>query len=58
MVTKHRHRDLLTYIPNQSQAMLDIGVFMNKMNATSKKFGLVLLEIDHFSDIRAILGHI
>jgi len=58
MVTKHRHRDLLTNLPNQSQAMLDIGVFMNKMNTTNKKFGLVLLEIDHFSDIRAILGHI
>ena len=57
LVTKHRHRDLLTNLPNQSQAMLDIGVFMNKMNTTGKKFGLVLLEIDHFSDIRAILGH-
>ena len=57
LVTKHRHRDLLTNLPNQSQAMLDIGVFMNKMNTTGKKFGLVLLGIDHFSDIRAILGH-
>jgi polar amino acid transport system substrate-binding protein len=57
LVTKHRHRDLLTNLPNQSQAMLDIGMFMNKMNTTGKKFGLVLLGIDHFSDIRAILGH-
>jgi len=57
LVTKHRHRDLLTNLPNQSQAMLDIGVFMNKMNTTNQKFGLVLMEIDHFSDVRAILGH-
>ena len=58
MVTKYKNRDLLTNLPNQSQAMLDIGHFINKMNLSSQKFGLVLLEIDHFSDIRAILGHI
>jgi len=58
IVTEYRNRDLLTNLPNQNKAMLDIGIFMNKMNTTNKKFGLVLLGIDHFSDIRAILGHI
>ncbi len=57
IATKCSHRDLLTNLPNQTQAMLDIGMFISKANSTNKSFGLILISINHFHSLRAILGY-
>jgi len=57
IASKCSHRDILTNLPNQTQAMIDIGMFISKTHSTHNIFGLVLLSIDHFDDLRAILGY-
>jgi polar amino acid transport system substrate-binding protein len=57
IATKCNHRDILTNLPNQSQAMLDIGLAITKANTTNSNFGLILISIDHFYGLRAILGY-
>ena len=57
IASQSSHRDILTNLPNQTQAMIDIGMFISKTHATHNTFGLILLSIDHFYGLRAILGY-
>ncbi len=57
IASKCSHRDILTNLPNQTQAMIDIGMFISKTHSTHNTFGLILLSIDHFYGLRAILGY-
>jgi len=49
--------DFLTHLPNKCQAILDIRTLINQTVKANTKFGLVLISIDNFSKLRAILGH-
>jgi len=51
----YRHK--LTHLPNQSQALIDINALYAKIHLNDKKLALVLLNIDNFSPLRAIIGY-
>ncbi len=51
----YRHK--LTNLPNQSQALLDLNALYAKVHLNDKKLGLLLLSIDNFSPLRAIIGY-
>lgn len=50
-----RHK--LTNLPNQSQALMDLNALYSKVHLDNKKFALVLINIDNFSQLRAIIGY-
>jgi len=50
----YRHK--LTYLPNQLQALQDLNKFYAQMHLDNKKLALILLNIDNFSQLRAIVG--
>lgn len=47
----------LTKLSNQTQAMIDLNTFYSKTHLDNKKLALILVEIDNFSRLRAIIGH-
>jgi len=51
----YRHK--LTNLPNQSQALVDLNALYAKIHLDDKKFALVLMDIDNFSQLRAIIGY-
>ncbi len=51
----YRHK--LTGLPNNSQAFMDLNAHFSKMHLGSKKLALVLINIDNFSQLRAIIGY-
>jgi len=51
----YRHK--LTNLPNQSQALMDLNALYSKTHLDSKKLALVLVNIDNFSQLRAIIGY-
>jgi len=55
--TYFNNYDTLTQLPNKCQAIIDIKTLIDKTLKANKKFGLVLISIDNFSKLRAILGH-
>ena len=51
----YRHK--LTNLPNQSQALMDLNALYSKVHLDNKKLALVLINIDNFSQLRAIVGY-
>ncbi len=51
----YRHK--LTNLPNQSQALMDLNALYSKVHLDNKKLALVLINIDNFSQLRAIIGY-
>jgi polar amino acid transport system substrate-binding protein len=51
----YRHK--LTNLPNQLQAKEDLNKLFSKIHLHNKKLALMLLDIDNFSQIRAIIGY-
>ncbi len=51
----YRHK--LTNLPNQSQALMDLNALYAKIHLDNKKLALVLINIDNFSQLRAIIGY-
>jgi len=49
--------DLLTNLPNQQQAFLDISLYINKSQFQERKFALLLIAMDDFIQLRAYLGY-
>ena len=57
MISELGRHDFLTNLPNQRQALYDISVHLNQPYADDKHFGLVLISIDNFLKLRALLGY-
>jgi polar amino acid transport system substrate-binding protein len=51
----YRHK--LTNLPNQLQALSDLNALYSKIHLNNKKLAIVLLHIDNFSQLRAIIGY-
>jgi len=51
----YRHK--LTDLPNQIQALQDLNKLYSKIHLNNKKLALVLMNIDDFSQLRAIIGY-
>ena len=51
----YRHK--LTNLPNQLQALQDLNKLYSKIHLDNKKLALVLINIDNFSQLRAIIGY-
>jgi polar amino acid transport system substrate-binding protein len=56
-ITTLRQRDNLTHLPNQSRAINDLGMVISKMHSHGKQFALILISLDDFTEIRAMLGY-
>ena len=56
-ITALRQRDNLTHLPNQSRAINDLGMVISKMHSQGKTFALILIALDDFTEIRAMLGY-
>jgi len=54
---KVTHRHKLTKLPNQLQAQEDLNKLFSKIHLHDKKLALILIDIDHFSQIRSMLGY-
>ncbi len=51
----YRHK--LTNLPNQSRALMDLNSLYAKIHLDNKKLALALINIDNFSQLRAIIGY-
>ncbi len=51
----YRHK--LTGLPNQFQALMDLSALYSKVHLDNKKIALLLINIDNFSQLRAIIGY-
>ncbi len=56
-ISTFRHKDMLTKLPNQNRAVYDIGMTMSKMHAQERHFALILISLDDFTELRAMLGY-
>jgi len=56
-ISNFRHKDLLTKLPNQNRAVHDIGMSISKMHAQERQFALILISLDDFTELRAMLGY-
>ena len=56
-VSDFRQKDILTKLPNQNRAVQDIGMLISKMHAQERHFALLLISIDSFTELRAMLGY-
>lgn len=54
--TENRHQ--LTHLPNQLKAYHDLPAFYSKAHLEKNKLALVLLQLDNFSKLRSIIGHV
>jgi len=52
-----RQQDQVTHLPNQSKAVSDLGMIISKMQAEDTPFALILISLDNFTEIRAMLGY-
>jgi polar amino acid transport system substrate-binding protein len=55
--SKVAYRHKLTNLPNQLQAKTDLNKLFSKIHLHNKKLALVLIDIDNFSQIRALVGY-
>ena len=55
--SKEAYRHKLTNLPNQLQAKTDLNKLFSKIHLHNKKLALVLIDIDNFSQIRALIGY-
>ncbi len=56
-ISSVRQKDLLTHLPNQNKAIHDIGIMINKMHAERRSFALILISLDSFTELRAMMGY-
>lgn len=56
-ISAFRHKDMLSNLPNQNRAIYDIGMIISKMQAEERHFTLILISIDSFTELRAMLGY-
>ncbi|MEA3454905.1 MAG: bifunctional diguanylate cyclase/phosphodiesterase [Campylobacterota bacterium] len=56
-ISSFRYKDMLTRLPNQNRAIYDIGTEISKMQAEERCFALMLVSIDNFTELRAMLGY-
>ena len=60
---KEKEKELLGYqhkltkLPNQSQALSDLNALYSKLHLAEHKIALVMMDIDNFSTLRAIVGY-
>ncbi len=47
----------LTKLPNQAQALNDLNALYSKLHLSEHKIALVMMNIDNFSTLRAIVGY-
>ncbi len=55
--TDSLQKDQLTSLPNQNRAIYEIGTIISKMHAENRHFALILVSLDNFTDMRAMLGY-
>jgi len=55
--SKVAYRHKLTNLPNQLQAKTDLNKIFSKIHLHNKKLALILIDIDNFSQIRALVGY-
>jgi polar amino acid transport system substrate-binding protein len=51
------HAHQLTELPNEIQAKKDLNRIFSRSHLHNKKLALIVMEIDNFSQIRAMIGH-
>ena len=56
-ISAFRHKNMLTKLPNQNRAIHDIGIVISKLHAQERGFALILISIDSFTELRAMLGY-
>ncbi len=54
-LNKYRHK--LTLLPNKFQALMDLNAIYSKMHLGQTKLAVVMISIDNFSQLRAIIGY-
>ena len=50
-------RHQLTGLPNQIQALHDLPLFYSKIHLEKNKIALIIMNLDNFSQLRAIIGY-
>ena len=56
-LSKMLYRHKLTNLPNQLQAKTDLNKLFSQIHLHNKKLALVLLDVDNFAQIRALIGY-
>ena len=56
-LSKILYRHKLTNLPNQLQAKTDLNKLFSQIHLHNKKLALVLLDVDNFAQIRALIGY-
>ncbi len=56
-ISAFRQKDLVTGLPNQNRAIQDIGMIISKMHSEGRSFALILMSLDNFTELRAMLGY-
>ncbi len=56
-ISSIRQKDLVTKLPNQNKAISDIGIIISKMQSQERSFALILISLDKFTELRAMLGY-
>ena len=51
-------RHQLTGLPNQIQALHDLPLFYSKIHLEKNKIALIIMNLDNFSQLRAIIGYV
>ena len=54
-LTEYKHK--LTMLPNKFQALMDLNAIYTKMHLGQTKLAVVMISIDNFSQLRAIIGY-
>ncbi|MEA1954627.1 MAG: GGDEF domain-containing phosphodiesterase [Campylobacterota bacterium] len=52
---EYKHK--LTKLPNKSQAFIDLNAIYSKIHLDNNKLSLIIINIDNFSQLRAIIGY-
>jgi len=56
-ISAFRQKDLVTQLPNQNRAIYDIGMRISKMRSQEKSMALILISLDSFTELRAMMGY-
>ena len=56
-LSKIHYQNISTKLPNQNRAIADIGLMVNKMHSSNKKFAVIIMNIDNFSELIGLFGY-
>ena len=56
-ISKIHYQNTTTGLPNHNKALADIGLMTDKMQASNKKFAIIVISIDNFPELISILGY-